>query len=247
MATNDAAAGADATSADSKWTNIITIDEPDMPNINAYKYTSKMIDMDQTYRYIRFLMVTTTDQANGRVNGVSGIPYFNLGEFQMYTGMDPERVQYNYNADVHSAVDELKVLLDKYNAYGVHEAWQSDIDILQAGLDKLLSSYADSTELVNLYRSMTSYAANAYVGDEIGTFKEQAPIDVFVNEIKAARNTVDQKQPTKISIEAAVKAIKVSYDKLMENMQKLVPGQWCKQSHVSKFNQYRLPNKFWPV
>lgn len=241
MATNDDAAGADATSQDSKWTNITTIDEPDMPNINAYKYTSKMINMDHTYRYIRFLMVTTTDQANGRVNSISGIPYFNLGEFQMYTGMDPERVQYNYNADVRSAANELKVLLDKYNAYGLHEAWHYDIDILQAGLDKLLSSYADSTELVNLYRKMTSYAANSYVGDEIGTFKEQATIDAFVNEIKGARNTVDLKQPTKISIEAAVKSIKASFDKLMENMQKLVPGQWY--NIVSKSNLTYCANK----
>lgn len=226
LATNDDEAGSSAMSDDSKWTEVTTIDEPDMPNICAYKYTSKMIEMDQAYRYIRFLMVATTDQANGRVNGTSGIPYFNLSEFQMYSGMDPDRVQYNYNPDVRTAVDELKALLDKYNAYGTHEAWQEDIDALQAGLDKLLSSYADSTALVKLYRKMNSFAENSYVGDDIGTFKEQAPIDAFVAEIAAARRTVDPKQPTKASIDAAMKTINESYDKLMEHMNKLVPGKW---------------------
>ncbi len=134
-ATNDPDLGSDPYSEDAQWTLISEVDDPSIKNTSEFHYTSPVVEMNDTYRYIRFTILGTT---SGRTNTDTGVPFFNFTEFQMYSGVDPNRVQYNYNPEVKEAADALKALIDKGEGMGWHQVWQADINELRGAMNKLL-------------------------------------------------------------------------------------------------------------
>lgn len=238
-ATNDPDLGSDPNSEDSQWTLVSEVDEPTIPNSAEAHYTSPVIEMDNTYRYIRFSVIGTT---SGRTNGTTGMPFFTLSEFQMYSGVDPQRVQYNYNPEVKAAADALKALIDKGETMGWHQVWQADINELRGAMNKLLESYVDTTQLVLLTSKMNAYAFNTIVDEAaIGCVKSQEALDAFEASVATARNSIDPIQPTKASVTKAIEDINTAYQTLMENMNKVEPNKWY--YIVSKSNLAYCANK----
>ncbi len=238
-ATNDPDLGSDPYSEDSQWTLVKEVDEPSIPSAAEAHYTSPVIEMDNTYRYIRFTVLGTT---SGRTNGTTGIPFFTFSEFQMYSGVDPSRVQYNYNPDVKEAADALKALIDKGDGMGWHQVWQSDINELRGAMNKLLESYVDTTQLVQLTSKMNAYADISLVDEEaIGCFKSQDVLDAFTASVAAARNSINPIQPTKASVAKAIEDINAAYETLMGQMNKVEPNKWY--YIVSKSNLEYCANK----
>ena len=227
LATNDADLYADAESDDAEWTLIKTIDEPDMPNEGLYKYTSEFVTMDSPYRYLRFVVKHTTNQDAGRVNSYTGMPYFNLSEFQIYTGVDPERVQYNYNPEVKAATDALKALIDAADNIDKYNLTLDNISELRGSLKTFLESFVDTTQLVKLYNAKKNYASLCEVDPEaIACINSEEAVETFLSTIKAARYSIDAKQPTKASVNQAVADINAAYDVLMQSMNKVEPNKW---------------------
>lgn len=186
------------------------------------RYTSPMLNLGDEYTDVRFVVNSTI---NNRSNGNGGF-FLSLGRFQMYSGVDPETVQYNYNPEVKTAADELKVLIDAGKQKGPHEVLPKDIDDLQAAIDKLLDAYADTTSLVKLYKKMMTRAENLTVGEETGAADSQESISAFTDALVAARNSVSDRQPTKQAINSAAEAINKAYDDMLEHINKIEPNKW---------------------
>ncbi|MDD4760425.1 MAG: hypothetical protein PHU66_06390, partial [Bacteroidaceae bacterium] len=111
LATNDDALGASVLASDStQWTKITELNE-NLDDAALLAYTSPQIDLVNSYKYIRFVIKNTTHRnkvdtrkcVNPFITGVT----WNVSEFQMYTGLNPERVQYNYIPEMKAAVDAL--------------------------------------------------------------------------------------------------------------------------------------------
>ncbi len=71
-----------------------------LADAHPVRYTSPMIELGAEYSDVRFLVKKTI---NMRATNTGGF-YLSLGRFQMYTGIDPERVQYNYNPDAGASI-----------------------------------------------------------------------------------------------------------------------------------------------
>ena len=108
FATNDDDLGASTDQAQiDQWTRITELTEG-MPDRTAgAKYVSPVIELGDSYKYIRFVIKNTAMNgkeayrtfANPEITGIT----WNVGEWQLFQGLDPNRVQYNYNADVKAA------------------------------------------------------------------------------------------------------------------------------------------------
>jgi len=208
---------------ESSWTSIIELSDMIADkSAHPIKYTSPMIELGNTYTDIRFVVKETVNDRHSS----TGSLLFNLGRFQLYSGIDPQRVQYNYNPEVKVAADELKVIIDAGKNKGKHEVWQQDIDVLQNALDKLKSSFADTTELVSLYNKLVTYAGITIVGDEVGCLDNKDNLNTFLNDIHEARYGVDAKQPMKTSIDAAVTKIQEAQAIFMSHINKIEPNKW---------------------
>lgn len=186
------------------------------------RYTSPMIELGGEYSDVRFVVKKTI---NMRASGTGGF-YVSLGRFQMYTGIDPERVQYNYNPEVKTAADELKALIEAGKTKGTHEVLPSDVTTLENAITKLLEAYADTTELSRLYNKMIKWACNMEVGEEIGMVDDEASIDDFVSAVKAARSGVSEKQPMKDDIKAAIKGINDAKAAILGHTRQIEPNKW---------------------
>ncbi|MBQ8097922.1 MAG: discoidin domain-containing protein, partial [Bacteroidaceae bacterium] len=144
LATNSDELGANAESADDEWTLIAEVEDKTIPNINGFVYNNT-IDLGSQYRYVRFVVLNTTDQVNGRVNSTTGQPYFNLSEFQIYA--NTENSDYAASQEVKTAVDELNALILADVAKVANlEAKNEDVEALAAALDKAKSIIAEVKE-----------------------------------------------------------------------------------------------------
>ncbi len=186
------------------------------------RYTSPMIELGGEFSDVRFVVKKTI---NMRASSTGGF-YLSLGRFQMYTGIDPERVQYNYNPEVKTAADELKALIEAGKTKGTHDVLPGDITTLEDAIAKLLDAYADTTELSRLYNKMIKWAGNMEVGDEIGMVDDEASIDDFVSAVKAARSGVSEKQPMKDDIKAAIKGINDAKTAILGHTRQIEPNKW---------------------
>ena len=106
-ATNDEGLFNDVRDSNTKdWTKVGEITEGVPKEMMSVPYTSPMIELGGEYKYIRFVIMNTYTNYEGGdpVIGTSrtyahpeitGIAW-NCAEFQLYTGLDPESIQYNY-------------------------------------------------------------------------------------------------------------------------------------------------------
>ena len=228
--TNDEELGGDVLSMNDRWTQVDDVNYEDdaetIPNTNAATYTGE-IHADQAYRYYRFVVLHTTDQASGRVNGTTQYPYFNLGTFQMYIPKAADEIPYNYDASVKEAADNLKPVLDKANeATAPHTIWPDDLDELQAAYDALLAVSTNTSDLVSTYNTMNTYAENTLVGGEVGYADSQSSVDAFTSAVQQAYESVDADRPTREQINNAIEAMNAAKAALLEHINKIEPNKW---------------------
>ena len=237
-ATNDEGLFNDVRDSNTKdWTKVGEITEGLPKEMMTVPYTSPMIDLGGEYKYVRFVIMNTYTNYEGGdpVIGTSrtyahpeitGIAW-NCAEFQLYTGLDPESIQYNYIEEVRLAADELKVILDKYAEYtAIDITSETPIDELTAAIKKLQEAYVDTTELVNLYKEYKELVSLAYDGDRIGEIDDAAVIDNFDVLLDEARNSVDPKRPTKEQVNSAVSKVNNGYDEFMSHVILPQPYEW---------------------
>ena len=237
-ATNDEGLFNDVRDSNTKdWTKVGEITEGVPMGMMSVPYTSPMIELGGEYKYIRFVIMNTYTNYEGGdpVIGTSrtyahpeitGIAW-NCAEFQLYTGLDPESIQYNYIEEVRLAADELKVILDKYAEYtAIDITSETPIHELTAAIKKLQEAYVDTTELVNLYKEYKELVSLAYDGDRIGEIDDAAVIDNFDVLLDEARNSVDPKRPTKEQVNSAVAKVNNGYDEFMSHVILPQPYEW---------------------
>ena len=239
-ATNDPELFADVRDSNTpQWTQITELTEGFPTGMTTeIPYTSPMIELGGEYKYIRFVIKNTclannpeddptiADTRDFAVPDITGITW-NCSEFQLYTGLDPESIQYNYIEEVRLAADELKVILDKYAEYtAIDITSETPIHELTAAIKKLQEAYVDTTELVNLYKEYKELVSLAYDGDRIGEIDDAAVIDNFDVLLDEARNSVDPKRPTKEQVNSAVSKVNNGYDEFMSHVILPQPYEW---------------------
>lgn len=207
------------------WTSIRELSDmipEEQKNNHPIRYTSPMIDLGADYTDVRLVVKSTVNMRRPE----DGMFFVSLGRFQMYTGVDPETVQYNYSTEVKAAADALKALIDAGKDKTVYNIQANDIPNLQAAIDKLLDAYADTADLVKLYNNMLTIAENMTVGKEIGTADDDSSISAFIDALAEARGLVSTKQPKKSEIAAATNGINKAYAEFMTHVRQIEPGKW---------------------
>ncbi len=230
--TNDDELGADPDQANiDQWTKVTELTEGFPGAEPGAKYTSPVLELGGEYKYVRFVIKnaalngTKRTFANPDVTGIT----WNVACWQMYNGLDPQRVQYNYNEDLHKAVDAMKALIDDANATSKKTLLTNDKQTaLRSAIDLVLSLYADTTELAQLYKRYTENVANSVVDESkaLGFVDSQEAIDAFATAVSEAKASVDPVQPTRATVDAAVAKMNDAYKTFMTHVGQIVPNQW---------------------
>ena len=234
-ATNDAELYEDVSaSSSSSWTKITELTEG-FPMDIAYEvpYTSPQINLGGEYKYIRFVIKNSCLANQGGTAGrvfsapdVTGITW-SVTEFQMYTGLAAESIQYNYIPEVRTAADELKALIDLYGQYTAQDITsRTPVEELSAAIKKLQEAYVDTTELVELYDEYKQLAAVSEEGETVGYVDSYAEIEKFDALLDEARALVSPKQPTKEQVNNATAMVKSGYDEFMSHVILPEPYAW---------------------
>ena len=240
-ATNDAELFADVTAASSSsWDKITELDEG-FPTDMALEtpYMSPQIELNGEYRYIRFVIKNTCTANNPEGNtsigntrdflspDITGITW-NLSEFQMYTGLAYESIQYNYIPEVKTAVDELQVYLDKFAEYTENDInSKEEVEEFSNAYQKLVEAYVDTTEVCSLYAEhKTITAREIYEGDLPGDVDDESAIATFDETLDKARALIDPKSPTKDQVNTAMDMMASGYDEFMSHVILPQPYVW---------------------
>ena len=237
-ATNDEGLFNDVRDSNTKdWTKVGEITEGVPKEMMSVPYTSPMIELGGEYKYIRFVIMNTYTNYEGGdpVIGTSrtyahpeitGIAW-NCAEFQLYTGLDPESIQYNYIEEVRLAADELKALIDKYGEYtAIDITSEAPIDELTAAIEKLQEAYVDTTEVMNRYRELKNIATNIEEGSDIGSIDDAAAVEAFAQAVDEAHALVSPTQPTNPQLNAASSKLEAAYDELKTHVVMPEEGKW---------------------
>ena len=240
-ATNDADLFADVrASTTDRWTKITELTEG-FPT-GAYSeipYTSPVIELNGEYKYIRFVVKNTSTANNHEDNptlandrdfvapDITGITW-NVAEFQMYTGLDPESIQYNYIEEVRVAADELKEVMDKYAGYTASDInSETPVEELSAALKKLQEAYVDTTEVCGLYKEYKEILSRGITeGDLVGDVDDYSAVETFDAALDEARALIDPKRPTKEQVNSATDKITTGYDEFMSHVIMPKPYVW---------------------
>ena len=232
FATNDDELGASTDQAEiDQWTRITELTEG-MPDRTAgAKYVSPVIELGDSYKYIRFVIKNTAmfgqeayrQFLNPEITGIT----WNVGEWQLFQGLDPHRIQYNYNPDVKAAVDAMKVLIDAAEAIEpLHMLDDSKIVELQNAVDLARSLFADTTKMAELYKFYNEIAANAEEGEGVGYVDSQEAIDAFAQALKDGKSLVDPVQPYQSQIKEAIAKFSEAYDALAAHVTFPAANTW---------------------
>ena len=234
FATNDDELGASTDQAEiDSWTAITELNEGFPENVVETPYTSPIIDLGGSYKYIRFVVknAVTGDPVNRVINNpdVTGIT-FNLSEFQMYTDIDKDRIQYDYIPGMKDACDAMKTILDVAVTIGKHEMTTTEFnDKFEAAIAAVEALYADTTELAALAKSYRDYIAKSVVSEEnygLGYVDSEESIDAFANAVTEAKNGVSPTSPTKEQINNAMAKMKEAFKTFMSHVGQLEPNKW---------------------
>ena len=231
-ATNDDALGATPDNAnEGSWTKITELTEGFPENVRLAQYTSPVIDMEQPYKYVRFVVKNTTnvDQAADRTfkkPDLTGITW-NICEFQAYLSVDDQNLQYNYDADFKAAADKMKALADSCGAlYYTALASNAANEELAELMARVNAMKVTTGELETSYTIYNKMATTTSVGSNIGEADTRAAIDEFKNAIDAAYAAGNTVAPTKSQIESAQKAMDDAYTAFLAHLKTVEPGKW---------------------
>ena len=240
-ATNDASLYDDVRAdGTSKWQFITELTEGfPTGGYSEIPYTSPTIELGGEYKYIRFVVKNTSTAnnhednpgvANNRdfvVPEITGITW-NVAEFQMYTGLDPESIQYNYIEEVRIAADELKEVMDKYAGFTASDInSEAPVDELAAAVKKLQEAYVDTTEVCGLYKEYKEILSRGITeGDLVGDVDDYSAVETFDAALDNGRALIDPKRPTKEQVNAATDVITSSYEEFMSHVIMPKPYVW---------------------
>ena len=240
-ATNDADLFADVRAdATPDWTFITELNEGfPTGGYSEIPYTSPTIELGGEYKYIRFVVKNTSTANNHEDNPgvydnrdfvvpeITGITW-NVAEFQMYTGLDPESIQYNYIEEVRVAADELKEVMDKYAGFTASDInSEAPVDELAAAVKKLQEAYVDTTEVCGLYKEYKEILSRGITeGDLVGDVDDYSAVETFDAALDNGRALIDPKRPTKEQVNAATDVITSSYEEFMSHVIMPEPYVW---------------------
>ena len=240
-ATNDPELYADVRDANtSNWTLITELTEG-FPKemVTEVPYTSPNIDLGGEYKYIRFVIKNTCIANNPEGNAaigdtrtflhpeITGITW-NVSEFQMYSGLDPESIQYNYIPEVRNAADALKELLDVYGTYTKSDINSEEpIEKLTAAVKALQEAYVDTSGVVKLYNDYKEILGREiYDGDLPGDVDDYSCVETFNAVLDEARAIIDPKRPMRDQVTSATNMINSGYDEFMSHVVLPEPYKW---------------------
>ena len=215
--TNDA-------SNESSWVLVKSLQDMINGNPSTAYYTSPMIHFGATYSYVRMVVRQT---ATGRTEGTYGRHFWNMSEFQLYTGLPSSRIQYDYVEGMKPVADALDAAIKTSSKIGKHEILTKDpINTLRTALKAVLALYADSTECSSLFAKYSEYADSSVVGTGIGFVDAQGAIDAFRSAVQEAKATVSPTQPTVSVLNAATEKMNTAFTTFMTHVGQIVPNQW---------------------
>ncbi len=236
--TNNDELGASTDQADiDQWTLLTELTEGFPGAEQGARYVSPELKLEsgETFKYVRFVIKNTAMAGTEAVRtfnnpDVTGITW-NVGEWQMYSGLDKEHIQYNYIPGMKDACDAMKAILDVAEKMGKHEMVTSDFnDKFEAAIAAVEELYADTTELVALTKTYREdYIAKSVVSEEnygIGYVDSEESIDAFAAAVTEAKNSVSLLSPTKGQIDNAIAKMKEAFKTFMTHVGQLEPNKW---------------------
>ena len=240
-ATNDPELFADPRDSNTpQWTQITELTEGFPTGMTTeIPYTSPTIELGGDYKYIRFVIkntclannpnddATIADTRNFANPDITGITW-NCSEFQVYTGLDPESIQYNYIEEVRVAANELREVLDKYANYTASDINSEEpVEELTAAVKKLQEAYVDTTDVVKLYNDYKEILAREiFDGDLPGNVDDYSAVETFDALLDEARFSIDKKKPTKEQVNNATEKIENGYEEFMSHVILPQPYVW---------------------
>lgn len=200
---------------------------------------SPNIDLKGEYKYIRFVIKNTClannpdgnttigDTRNFAVPDITGITW-NCSEFQMYSGLAPESIQYNYIPEVKEAADAFEVLYEQYSGYTESDINSgTPVEELTAALVKLQDAYVDTTAVCSLYNAYKEITAREiYEGDLPGDVDDESAIETFNTQLDEARALIDPVSPLKAQVNSAIEMINTGYEEFMSHVILPQPYVW---------------------
>ena len=200
---------------------------------------SPNIDLKGEYKYIRFVIKNTClannpdgnttigDTRNFAVPDITGITW-NCSEFQMYSGLAPESIQYNYIPEVKEAADAFEVLYEQYSGYTESDINSgTPVEELTAALVKLQDAYVDTTAVCSLYNAYKEITAREiYEGDLPGDVDDESAIETFNTQLDEARALIDPVRPMKEQVNTATTMIENGFDEFMSHVIMPKPYVW---------------------
>ena len=166
-ATNDDELGASTDQADlDNWTFVQTIDEG-FPGAVPYSvYTSPLIQLDQAYKYVRFVVKNTGMVGrNARIFAqpeITGITW-NVGEWQLYSTDWDSNCEYYAVPGMKEAVDALDPILDAAQEKVDNlTATEADVEELKAATQAVQDLYIDRDALDQDLAAAIEVANEAY-------------------------------------------------------------------------------------
>ena len=256
-ATNDPELFADPRDSNTpQWTQITELTEGFPTGMTTeIPYTSPTIKLGGEYKYIRFVIKNTclannpeddptiADTRDFAVPDITGITW-NCSEFQVYTGLDPESIQYNYIEEVRVAADELREVLDKYANYTASDINSEEpVEEVTAAVKKLQEAYVDTTDVVKLYKDYKEILAREiYEGDLPGDVDDESAVETFNTLLDEARFSIDKKKPTKEQVNNATEKIENGYEEFMSHVILPKPYEWyiIRSGVTSESYQYAI-------
>ncbi|MBR1916359.1 MAG: hypothetical protein IJ832_00685, partial [Bacteroidaceae bacterium] len=194
--------------ATDKWTKVETINNP---VVAAGEYfTSNLIQLGGTYKYLRFDM----EKTNGNT------AYFTLGEFNIFPGtVDEELSQYHYVEGMKAAADDMKAQVNAARqAVADGTVTQQTIDDLKAAIQAVKDLYATPDVLLAAIDKAEKEIAAAVVGEEFGNVKTQASITGYQAAHDMAKRINLEGKLIKKVIDDAIADLETARNIMLEDM-----------------------------
>lgn len=206
------------------WTKawILAADLPTAKNDSTY--TSPTIDLGTAYKYIRFVVLNTSNNGgSGATNGSTGQYFFTMSRFQLYS---PSAIA--SDAIISSMPTEaaaLKAAITKGLTATTYT--QADIDAFTAALKAFAAKLADPSDLKAAIASATTSTNVASAGNDPEQYPQDA-IDALKAAITAATTAANDANATSATLNAALTTLNaaIATFNATQNTTTILPNHW---------------------
>lgn len=198
------------------WTKITNLSVPTLAR-NTY-YTSPLIDLGASYKYVRFVVESTSNS----------VRYAVWSEFNLYPGTNDEALsQYNYITGMKAAADAMKAAETAGRAaLDAGTITQTTISTLRSAIDAVKALYVDTTSLATEITEGKAYVDSATVGTKFGNIATQATVDAYRAALTAAEQVNLKGAVTKAQLDAALVPVQNAKKAFLEDMVVPEAGKW---------------------